>query len=142
MRVTVQTRGEGDAAEAVVQIGRRAVNARPALTRAAQILAQGERAQFARARASNPQRRPTAERKRRAGYPAIPFRQSGDLESSLTSRGGHGDAIRDVAGDTLRFGSNKHYLKFQKAQLVHANAKTLDDIDDMVAGYLMTGRLV
>lgn len=142
MRLRVETRGVGDAAETVAVIGRRAVEIRPALVKAQEILAQGERATFTLARGlRSPQRKDTAARKRRDGFASVAYRQSGDLEDSLTTAGGGGDAVRRITGSTLRFGSDTYYLPFQRDQLVRVPAPTVRRLEDMVSNYLMTGVL-
>ncbi len=142
MRVRVETRGVGDSAETVALIGRRAVAIRPALVKAQEILAQGEKSTFTLARGlRTPQRKDTAARKRRDGFASVAYRQSGDLEDSLTTAAGSGDAVRRITGDTLRFGSDVHYLAFQRDQLVRVPSHTARRLEDMVSSYLMTGAL-
>jgi hypothetical protein len=141
VKVEVSEHGADQATTELIRLGRRAIDARPALERAQELLAIGEKTRvLPKARASMRPHKATLERKKRAGYPPIPLYQTGKLQSSLT-RAHDPMGIRTFLGsDRLLFGTRVHYARWLKPDLVDVPLRTSASIKVMTLRYLLTGR--
>lgn len=141
MKLEVTERGADEAENSLIQIGRRAVNVRPAMERAMTHLAHGEKTVLAKARATFDTHKATVERKRRAGAPNIPLYLTGKLQESLTDPNDAMGIRQFIGGDTIRFGTRVHYAKFIDADLVDVDRGTQRSIAASTLRYILFGRI-
>ena len=107
MEFGIEIRGDKRAATRLYKMGQKAVHAEPILQRMGEEILQLEKERFAKGR-FKPLAASTKARKRRQGLPRRPLKgATGDLETSLTSRGGKN--IFNVDSTQLTVGSRVRY---------------------------------
>ena len=134
MILEIDVTGADQAGRMFEGVSRRARDPRPAWPAVAAVLARGEREAFATHGASLG----LPWKPLKTGKPAT-LRQSGALAASLASPSPAGMHATRLS---LRFGTPVFYARFQARErtFVGANARTRDDVRDVMAAYIVHGR--
>ena len=113
MQFGIDIKGDDLAARRLYRMGRRAVHAEPALTKAGEEILDVQKQRFAKGRFKT-LAKSTKARKRREGLPRRPLRgATGALERSVTKRGGKNifrvDANELIVGSKVRYSFYHQY---------------------------------